>query len=509
MDTVHKLPPKSNGCKGSRPRWRTSSSTRKVHLPRRGVAAHARGTTQTTRCEQQVVTLPRSGASCGVNAPSALGNMLPVVWSCLVTATAPAWTASERSRWVRKMGAQPDLLLTAIANGSVRRASPNETSTALIPAVFDSASHWPHCAKLINDIRDQGNCGCCWAFAGVSAASDRACIASNGALAEPLSAGAVCFSVYNGCGGGDMRTPWMKIQDGGIVTGGQSNNSLSDPFAQAGLCYSYPLPHCRHHTGDSTAPYPLEGTPGCPDDVRPATPTKCDASAVAPHNDWSSDGVTFDGEVVVHQIDEAAVQRAILAGGPVAASMEVYSDFPACNAAPPRSNIDRGPAAAERVARRATRASDHAPLTRRCRCHVDWQTRPASTHRARATSSVRTRCASSAGASTRRAATSTGAWPTAGTPSGARAASFASAAASTRAGSSTPWWRAATRPCGASGLRRRRRSRTSRGLTDERRANDLTTHEGSYENTCMSPSVRHHWRVCVCWHAHPTSPTYL
>eukprot|EP00966_Prymnesium_polylepis_P172392 3986987-Prymnesium_polylepis.1 len=126
-----------------------------------------------------------------------------------------------------------------------------------------------------------------------------------------------------------MHTPWLKIQNGGVVTGAQSNNSKADPFADDGLCYRYPLPHCRHHVGEDDCPYPLEGTPGCPDlEESPTAPTTCDTSARPPHDKWGSDGVTFDGDVVVHPIEEAAVQRAIMSGGPVAASMQVLSDFP-------------------------------------------------------------------------------------------------------------------------------------------------------------------------------------
>merc|ERR1712017_56040 len=61
-----------------------------------------------------------------------------------------------------------------------------------IPDEFDSATNWPQCAKVINDIRDQSNCGCCWAFGGTSAASDRLCIATNATLSVPLSAQDVC-----------------------------------------------------------------------------------------------------------------------------------------------------------------------------------------------------------------------------------------------------------------------------------------------------------------------------
>jgi putative ABC transport system ATP-binding protein len=33
-----------------------------------------------------------------------------------------------------------------------------------------TTANWASCAKIIDDIRDQSNCGCCWAFAGAEAA---------------------------------------------------------------------------------------------------------------------------------------------------------------------------------------------------------------------------------------------------------------------------------------------------------------------------------------------------
>ena len=63
-----------------------------------------------------------------------------------------------------------------------------QASGDAIPDSFDSATNWPDCAKSIGDIRDQSNCGCCWAFAGAEAGSDRMCIASKGKLLVPLSA---------------------------------------------------------------------------------------------------------------------------------------------------------------------------------------------------------------------------------------------------------------------------------------------------------------------------------
>merc|ERR1711967_91051 len=81
-----------------------------------------------------------------------------------------------------------------------------------IPDSFDSETNWPKCAKVIGDIRDQSMCGCCWAFAGASAASDRLCISSGGKIAVPLSAQDVCFcSNSDGCDGRQISTPWDYI----------------------------------------------------------------------------------------------------------------------------------------------------------------------------------------------------------------------------------------------------------------------------------------------------------
>jgi cathepsin B len=44
-----------------------------------------------------------------------------------------------------------------------------------IPASFDSRKQWPNC-KSIQEIRDQSDCGSCWAFGAVEAGSDRICI---------------------------------------------------------------------------------------------------------------------------------------------------------------------------------------------------------------------------------------------------------------------------------------------------------------------------------------------
>lgn len=43
-------------------------------------------------------------------------------------------------------------------------------------ASFDAAANWPECREMINLVRDQSNCGSCWAFGVVDAFNDRRCI---------------------------------------------------------------------------------------------------------------------------------------------------------------------------------------------------------------------------------------------------------------------------------------------------------------------------------------------
>merc|ERR550539_1506581 len=75
----------------------------------------------------------------------------------------------------------------------------------VMPDSFDSETNWPECKNVIGDIRDQSNCGCCWAFGGASAASDRMCIATKAQTKVPLSSTDLCFCASDdGCDGGQI-----------------------------------------------------------------------------------------------------------------------------------------------------------------------------------------------------------------------------------------------------------------------------------------------------------------
>ena len=153
------------------------------------------------------------------------------------------------------------------------------------------------------------------------------CIATNGKVAVPLSAQDMCFcGSKNGCEGGFPTTAWARIGEEGIVTGGQRNGL--GPFNSSGFCSAFTLPHCHHYGPVGSDPYPAEGSAGCPRIKMnsPECPTKCDAGAKAPHNDFANDKYSFKGRLE-HYPTEAALQTAIMTGGPVETAFKVYADF--------------------------------------------------------------------------------------------------------------------------------------------------------------------------------------
>ena len=91
-----------------------------------------------------------------------------------------------------------------------------------LPENFDSREQWPNCPTL-KEVRDQGNCGSCWAISAVEAMSDRICIESNGAANAHLSTEdmvSCCHICGMGCNGGYPQMAWEFFKHSGVCTGG-------------------------------------------------------------------------------------------------------------------------------------------------------------------------------------------------------------------------------------------------------------------------------------------------
>jgi len=85
------------------------------------------------------------------------------------------------------------------------------------PTEFDSRTQWPDC---IHPIRDQAQCGSCWAFGASEALSDRFCIASNthvNVVLSPEDLVACNTKINQGCNGGYLPVAWEYMEINGLV----------------------------------------------------------------------------------------------------------------------------------------------------------------------------------------------------------------------------------------------------------------------------------------------------
>jgi len=156
--------------------------------------------------------------------------------------------------------------------------SPEQTNSrraiSSTPANFDSRVQWGSLCPSVNEIRDQGNCGCCWAFGAVNAMTDRYCIANNGASNAHFSAQDVCSCCSgsacggsDGCQGGYASGAWGWAVTNGVVTGGNCATNQVDEndvtwctFSEpASGCSPYSIPECTLVSGTPNATWPLCG----------------------------------------------------------------------------------------------------------------------------------------------------------------------------------------------------------------------------------------------------------
>lgn len=188
-------------------------------------------------------------------------------------------------------------------------------TSADFPENFDARTNWPECNSVINHVRDQSNCGSCWAHGTTEALNDRKCIASGGSFTTLLSTAdttgccnfAHCFSM--GCNGGQVGTPWNWFMSEGVVTGGD--------YGDTSLCYAYTFEECAHHVSSETLP-------SCDDAAgsAPTCPKSCPSNTSI---DWKSDRHTADSSYGFRSVD--AIKADIYQYGSVTAAFTVYEDF--------------------------------------------------------------------------------------------------------------------------------------------------------------------------------------
>ena len=184
-----------------------------------------------------------------------------------------------------------------------------QTETNDLPPSFDLRDAYPECSSL-KEIRDQANCGSCWAFGAVEAMSDRICIKTKGKLQTRVSAQYLltcCYSCGFGCNGGYPASAWYFWEENGIPSGGL--------YGDKNTCQPYFLPECDHHVKGSHGDCPATvNTPQCKDTCQDGYPVSLDED-----KSYGVDSYSVRGE--------NNIMKEIYENGSVEASFTVYNDF--------------------------------------------------------------------------------------------------------------------------------------------------------------------------------------
>ena len=148
-----------------------------------------------------------------------------------------------------------------------------------IPDSFDARQKWGSC---IHPIRNQAQCGSCWAFGATEALSDRFCIKGEDVILSPQDL-VSCDTTDMGCDGGYLENAWNFM-------------------GSHGVCSEQCLPYASG-TGN---------VPTCTDKCVDGTEKKeykCDPSSIKTPSDVES------------------IQTEIMTNGPIEVAFNVYQDF--------------------------------------------------------------------------------------------------------------------------------------------------------------------------------------
>lgn len=161
--------------------------------------------------------------------------------------TGPGSAAKALASCQARHGANPQTCHFYDRNGDMCKAG------TTIPDTFDARVQWPMCEEVIGRVRNQGNCGSCWAFAAANAVGGRLCIGSGGSFSGAsayISAGymASCATTAmvnpsNGCKGGNPHQAILWMASNGVPTGGNGLSTCVPYFGVQGALHHWNTRH--------------------------------------------------------------------------------------------------------------------------------------------------------------------------------------------------------------------------------------------------------------------------
>jgi cathepsin B len=230
--------------------------------------------------------------------------------------TKPSWVAGYNKYLAGKSEAQ----LRRLAGTKLDKPNrlpmvhPKPKTDAALPAEFDARTQWPQCPE-IGFIRDQADCGSCWAVSSSAAMGDRTCIAygagndANGDQTKTLYLSdedvmACCSFCGSGCDGGYPEMAWQYWVRDGVVTGG--------PYDSKQGCMPYEEPPESF----------LSAVQKKPGDT-PACEAACEKGYALTYKQDKHKGAS--GYAVGNGVQ--GMQQELFDNGPIVSAFTVYEDF--------------------------------------------------------------------------------------------------------------------------------------------------------------------------------------
>lgn len=211
------------------------------------------------------------------------------------------WTAQEYSKdYTPNLGAFLD-------HPNVLPRKTFKTYNDDLPESFDLREKFPDC-KSIGTIRDQANCGSCWAFGASEVMSDRICIEKKEqVMISPSDLASCCFNCGFGCNGGWPEQAFVYWKQFGVVTGGDKGDNRT--------CLPYFLDKCDHHVKGKYGPCPpVVDEPECVEQCQEGYD-----KAWKDDKHFAKDAYTVSGE--------QEMMQEIYEHGSIEGSFTVYEDF--------------------------------------------------------------------------------------------------------------------------------------------------------------------------------------
>lgn len=184
------------------------------------------------------------------------------------------WKAAVPIKFANATVAHVKKLLGTILHDDLLYIAPAVTKTEFktsdddIPESFDVRTGFPACAAISGHVRDQSNCGSCWAHSSTESFNDRYCITTGDATTlfstedtNSCCSGLQC-SFSMGCNGGQPSGAWNWFTKQGVSSGGDYSD-----IGSGTTCKPYSMQSCAHHvTVDGVTPcddLPEYDTPKC------------------------------------------------------------------------------------------------------------------------------------------------------------------------------------------------------------------------------------------------------